>query len=152
MFTIILLVQVLIYPQFLYVGRSDIQRYSQSHQRRISYIVVPLMLLEALTLAYLWTLPAMHGIDLSAASILLISIWSLTFFAIVPVHKRISTDGSIKDIHRLISLNGYRTLFWGLKTVFILMLLLQSYYYINGHDRASYRIPYHYCFNIDIKG
>jgi hypothetical protein len=115
MFLIIIIVQIVIYPQFTEVGKKELKRYSTLHMKRISYIVVPIMLIEMGSLLYLLSQIPIYNIYLWLCILSLALIWVLTFFKIVPVHQQIATQAKQELIPKLIQLNLYRTLLWTIK-------------------------------------
>lgn len=124
MFSVIWLVQVLVYPQFRNVGFEDLSIYSQAHAVAISWVVAPVMLLEALTLLWLWKEPSYRNGWLIIASLLLFVIWVQTFFQMVPIHEQLQTEPSRLLVDRLIRCNSWRTLAWTLKLMFVFGLWL----------------------------
>lgn len=122
--TLILLVQVLIYPQFLKVGQNELQNYAKAHQRRISYIVIPVALAEFFSLIAVWFFVNQALLYLWIASFLLILVWLLTFIKIVPLHRKIEEFGEKNEIEKLVDYNLIRTFFWLLKTFFIFLIYL----------------------------
>ena len=115
MVTLILLVQVLIYPQFKNVSLDQLPSYASFHSRRISYIVVPLMILEAVSLGGLVYQIGWNSWAVNSSGILLLLIWGLTFFKIVPVHKKLSSKPESRDVDQLLKLNSVRTFLWATK-------------------------------------
>ena len=123
--TLIILVQVLVYPQFGSVGHKELTHYATDHVRRISYVVGPIMLVESLSLIVLWTFPAMRTTALYCATASLILVWLLTFIKIIPIHKQLETVGDPHAIPVLVRLNAYRTGLWLFKTLAIVYMLIQ---------------------------
>lgn len=72
-------------------------------------IVGPIMAIELLCCIYL----SYNGISkiLLSSSILLI-IWFITFFMIVPIHNKLNIKFELFEHKRLIQLNALRTLAW----------------------------------------
>ena len=128
MLTLIVLVQVVIYPQFAHVGHSELTDYAMAHVRRISYVVVPVMLAEAASLAGLWTFPNTRTPALYCSTTLLALIWLLTFIKIVPIHNQLCAYGNPKIIPTLVRLNAYRTRLWILKTGAVGWMLFEHWH------------------------
>lgn len=124
MFVLIVLVQVVIYPQFSAVGKTELQDYSRQHMKRISYVVIPIMLIEMASLIYLATQIPISNSYLSISILSLSLIWGLTFLKIVPIHNQIESRALQDKIPTLIRLNLYRTLLWTVKMVASIGLLL----------------------------
>lgn len=115
---LIWIVQLVHYPGFRYVDQTQFVDFQYHHMRSISYVVVPLMLVE-LVLAC-WSQTAFWGKNevylISTASILLIVIWLVTFLVSSPIHSQLVTRGyDEKLIARLVNTNWIRTLAWSLR-------------------------------------
>lgn len=124
MLIIILLVQVLIYPQFKHVNSNDLSTYSKFHIKHISWVVIPFMLAEFFSLIVLWTNKGAWSFWLISATGLLVLIWALTFLKIVPLHNQICQRADSELLPKLIQLNAVRTLLWVLKSVSIFCLFI----------------------------
>ncbi len=79
MCSLIWVIQRVHYPLFLYIDDSKRIDFSKLHQRRISALVMPAMLLELLSLGGLLYLDSRHSI-LWLAALLLAIIWASTVF------------------------------------------------------------------------
>lgn len=119
MLVIIVVTQYLIYPQFHHVGESELSVYASSHMNRMGFIVIPIMLVELITLAIIWFYPEMRSFWLVTGTIVLMAIWALTFLKIIPVHEQIVSIGGVENIQTLIQLNFYRMILWIIKGVVI---------------------------------
>lgn len=117
------MVQLIIYPGFTYYAPADIKRWHTLYTKRISILVIPLMIGQLV----------LHGLLLAwqpqAASItsaLLIAIvWAITFLQAVPLHNMIASNNDTAAIaHQLEKVNRLRTMAWTI--IFILTL---SYFY-----------------------
>ena len=84
----------------------------RDYSRRISVIVGPLMLAQAV-LAYRQVIIAPDLVSVMQA-ILIASIWSVTIFISVPLHRRLSVGYDARLIKRLINTNWLRTVGWSL--------------------------------------
>lgn len=129
MFGVILVVQVVHYPLFRYVGAETFRAYQAAHMRRISWVVVPLMTVEfATAVLLLWVRPA----GLSIASVLLgiglvLFIWVVTAVMQVPAHRRL-TDGFSPAAHRwLVRSNWARTAAWAVRSVLVLWMVSTAF-------------------------
>ena len=121
---LIWMVQLVHYPSFHFVDPSEFKRFHQFHSRRISIIVIPLMIIELITSGVLW----FHSETFSINSIgfyLVLSIWVSTAFLSVPAHSKLSSGKNDEQIDKLIHTNWVRTFLWTLKSVLMLFLLLQ---------------------------
>ena len=122
-------VQLVHYPLFLFVGASDFARYEREHTRRVTWVVAPLMGMEALTAIVLVILAA--GITMHVAAIvgllLVAAIWASTAFVQVPCHRKLSTGYDLSTAQRLVTTNWLRTLAWTARAgVAMLMLAMMQ--------------------------
>ena len=107
-------VQLVHYPLFPLVGASDFVRYEREHTRRVTWIVAPLMGLEAITAVALVILVDGATMRLLAiAGFLLVAvIWASTAFLQVPCHRKLSAGCNPSTARRLVTTNWLRTLAW----------------------------------------
>lgn len=117
---LIWMVQLIIYPSFLYYERKNLINWHNKYTGLIAVIVAPLMFGQ---LGF-----TIYGIanDLSITSvikiILIAFVWIFTFAYFAPTHKKISKgDFSTNTLIQLIKLNWVRTISWTL--VFILVFI-----------------------------
>lgn len=111
---VIWFVQLVHYPLFASVGRSEFAHYETEHAGRTTWIVAPAMLIEAATsVLLLWVRPEAIGVEIAAAGLLLTGlIWASTFAMQVPLHARLSI-GFEPALHRsLVATNWIRTSAW----------------------------------------
>jgi len=105
------------YPAFRFVDPANFVAFEAFHQRQISLVVVPLMLVEmASALAMLWLRP--EGVPLWMAVIgaaLVLFIWGITFAVQVPLHSQLSRGYDSAVIERLVRSNWIRTMAWTLR-------------------------------------
>lgn len=115
-------VQLVHYPLFAQVGAPTFQMYHADHNVLITYIVLPMMLLEAGTAA-LFIIQRPSYISTAAAWLGLILVgvaWGATLFLSVPQHS-ILAHGFNAEAHRiLVSTNWFRTIAWSLRGVLVL--------------------------------
>lgn len=110
---LIWMVQLIVYPSFLFYGKEKLQYWHSIYVKRISFIVIPLMFGQTLVAGY----QLYQGISTyTLGSIFLIlAVWALTFLLFVPRHNAISNSSyTRKTLTELVSLNWYRTLVWTL--------------------------------------
>lgn len=127
MCSLIWVIQLVHYPSFLYLNPSKRIEFSKLHQFRISFLVMPAMLLELFSLGALLFLDTNHLL-LWLAAILLAIIWISTVFLQVPQHKLLSTETCNQKTQQsakfLVLSNWIRTLGWTIKTCLIVWLFL----------------------------
>ena len=118
-------VQVVHYPLFGRVGREGYGAYQEAHMRRTTWVVGPLMLLEAATA--LWMLlerPA--GVSAAAAwggLALLAVIWAATALLAVPRHEALRRTFDAGTHSALVASNWVRTAAWTGRSALMLLVL-----------------------------
>ena len=117
---VILMTQILSYPLLLKLGISNFYNYYNSYTKRISFIVIPLMIFEVLLSIILNII--LNNFYLFASNILLFVVWGSTFFIQVPIHNKLSTNHSYVLINKLIYTNWIRTIAWICKLIILIKL------------------------------
>ncbi len=112
MTVVIWFVQLVHYPLFASVGSNKFVEYAHGHGTRISWIVMPLMLVELGTALWLLIRSSELKIYWAAGLILLIAIWASTFLVQVPLHNKLSQGFNSEVIETLVSTNWIRTIAW----------------------------------------
>jgi len=113
---LIWVIQVVHYPLFAAVGRSEFAAYEASHTRLITIVVGPVMLLELATSVLLLVMrPVTVPLWAAATGVALVAIiWVSTIALQVPAHGRLA-QGFIPDAHSmLVQTNWIRTVAWTL--------------------------------------
>lgn len=147
---LIWMVQIVHYPSFLDVGSSVFLEFHKNHSKRISLIVVPMMVLE-LVLAILVLFPCLFeqlesniGFNANLPGgrtvfiqqigwlvwinlIVVILLWISTFFISVPFHNRLSQGFHKESIESLVKTNWIRTFLWSAKSYIVLRILVLYY-------------------------
>ena len=111
---LIWVIQVVHYPLFAAVGRSEFPAYEASHTRLITMVVGPVMLLElATSMLLLVVRPASVPMWAAAAGLALVAIvWLSTIALQVPAHGRLA-QGFVAEAHAmLVHSNWIRTIAW----------------------------------------
>ena len=111
LFVLIWLVQLIIYPSFLYTRDADFVFWHRRYAALISLFVVPLMFIQlGVEAAFLL------GNDLRwLRCLVLLAVWAGTFLLSVPCHSRLQHSGKDLDvIRRLVRTNWVRTLGWSI--------------------------------------
>lgn len=126
---LIWVMQLVHYPLFDRVDREAFVDFETAHQQRITWIVAPAMLIEALT-AGAWMLAAWRSGDFVgwaiANAILLAAIWAATAFLAVPMHAKLATGFDADALRRLVDTNWVRTGLWTVRTIGLCLLLWRS--------------------------
>ncbi|MEM1328527.1 MAG: hypothetical protein AAGI23_21405 [Bacteroidota bacterium] len=122
---LIWLVQVVHYPLMADVGIDFFVDYEAKHTRSITFVVLPIMLIELGTAALLVVMPSdFSKVWLIVAFGLLLLIWASTFFLQVPLHGELSQKFDAANHQKLVSTNWIRTLLWSARSGIWLILLL----------------------------
>ena len=112
---LIWLVQMVQYPMFAYLDRLKFGEAHAFHSSAIGIVVAPPMLLE-LALAVWIAFQGGRGMLGWAALVLLLIVWTTTFFVIVPMHEQLGASGFEAGVHgRLVAWNWVRTIAWSLR-------------------------------------
>lgn len=114
------MVQLVIYPSFLFYTRANLVQWHTPYTAKITVIVGPLMLAQLLlALLHLYS----HiGVASLIYCILVVGTWLLTFLVFIPLHGEIQENKfSENSLKKLIHLNWYRTALWSI--IFILSLV-----------------------------
>ena len=109
-------VQLVHYPLYGAVGREQFGAYEREHMRRVSWLVGPLMLAEAVTaLALLW-----HPGPYAANFLLLAVTWLSTAVWQVPQHEVLREGFDAEASNRLVRTNWVRTACWSARSLLLL--------------------------------
>ncbi len=119
LFVLIWIVQLVVYPSFLFYESENLVDWHQKYTPSISVVVIPLMLGQ-LTLAIFQLIG-----DRSMMSILYFVLtccaWGVTFLIFVPIHSKISSNIHTKELLRkLVRYNWLRVVIW--TSLFIISL------------------------------
>jgi len=115
LFSLIWLVQLLIYPSFRLYDSVNFKECMLHHQNRITYVVIPLMMMEVIVTVIQKDLVLIGIVS---------AIWVSTAFVQVPLHKRLVASKS--DIDYLIQSNWIRTILWTAKLFIVLRTAIHA--------------------------
>jgi hypothetical protein len=123
------LVQLAHYPLQTFVDRTQFTEYQAAHMRRITYVVGPLMLLEAGSAVWLLFLDLPSpGTTLAWIGIgLILLLWLSTLVLQVPCHGVLERGWDEGAYRRLVATNWLRTFAWTARSgiaIWMLLLLL----------------------------
>ena len=118
-------VQVVHYPLFRHVGKSNFPAYHAWHVLAISWIVFPLVLVELLTAGVLVISMNGNGWFLASLPLLAVNLFS-TFRVQVPLHSELQVGFDENTQRRLERSNWVRTIAWSLRGVLIGLAMLPS--------------------------
>ena len=122
MVSIIWLVQILHYPTFLYIDNERYTEFQNFHMKNISFLIIPLMLLEFLTGFFLLFFVDEVDFYFSVSFSLLVLIWLITALFFSKYHFALSYKYERNIILKLIRLNWIRTFFWTARLGLLLKL------------------------------
>ena len=108
---LIWLVQLVIYPSFLFYESGNLKRWHKEYTQKITYVVLPLMMGQLIiTTVHLYDNFSTFTLG---SFLMIIALWIMTFLIFVPLHSKISNnENNLSSIHQLIRLNWIRTLLW----------------------------------------
>lgn len=108
---LIWLVQLVIYPAFMFIYKEHFRDWHHRYMRTISFIVIPLILAQALCIGCQCLENNSAAVCIQGA--LFIAAWITTFTLSVPCHKKLQAGGWNEGvIRRLIHTNWIRTIVW----------------------------------------
>lgn len=111
-------IQILHYPAFEYVLENRFAKFHEFHSKKITFIVLPIMVLELAT-AMLLVFNNTQSVSMLVNLIFLILIWFCTFFLSVPIHNSLTGGKNLAAIRRLILTNWPRTVLWTLRLIIL---------------------------------
>jgi hypothetical protein len=125
---VIWFVQIVQYPLFAVVSPASFVPFHTAHMRQTTYVVLPLMLVEALTaVALAFQFRTLGDWKVSGLSLgLLTAAWGSTFLIQVPMHERLTLGFDSAVIERLVSTNWIRTAAWSGRGVVAAFLLTKT--------------------------
>ena len=119
---LIWIVQLVHYPAFRYVDHQEFIKFEFFHTRNISFIVVPIMMIELvsalLLIQYSVTYASLFSLNLG----LVLAVWLVTFAFSVPCHQRLSRKKDEASINMLVRTNWIRTFIWTVKAILLLYM------------------------------
>ena len=119
MVSIIWIIQILHYPTFLFVDKKHYTEFQKFHMKNISYLIIPIMLVELLTGLSILLKIKMINFYFFASFGLLILIWLITALFFSKFHSELSNKYNHDTILKLIRLNWIRTFFWTVRLGFL---------------------------------
>jgi len=117
---IIWVIQLLHYPAFNFIKESDYVEFQHFHMQRISFIVVPVMILElfsAFMLVYY-----LRSNLLILCLIILLFIWLITFVFFTKLHQSLLDGYDKKIVDKLVKINWSRTVLWSLRLIILIYI------------------------------
>ena len=121
---VIWVIQLVHYPSFRFTDREKYVSFQIFHMRNISFIVVPVMILEFLSGLLLVLYHSNHVSLLRISFFLLLIIWLVTALFFAQIHQKLSKGYDETLVRNLVSLNWIRTLLWTIRTIIIIYCLI----------------------------
>ena len=115
---IIWVIQLLHYPTFHFIKESDYVEFQHFHMQRISFIVVPVMIIELLSgfmLVYYF-----RSNLLILCLIILHVIWLITFVFFTKLHQSLLGGYDKIIVKKLVQINWSRTVLWSLRLIILI--------------------------------
>jgi hypothetical protein len=125
---VIWFVQLVHYPLLDRAGGSDFASYQRRNTRRTAWVVIPPMIVEALTAAALAVAPP-AGVPRGAAwtgLALVAVIWLSTALLQVPRHRRLEHAYDARAHRGLVATNWLRTAAWSARGLLVLWVMLRA--------------------------
>ena len=116
-------VQVVHYPLFRHVGKSNFPAYHARHVLAVSWIVFPLVLVELLTAGVLVVALDRNLWFLCSLPLIAVNLLS-TFRLQVPLHSQLQAEFDEGTQQRLERSNWVRTIAWSLRGVLVALAML----------------------------
>ena len=117
---IIWVIQLLHYPTFHFIKESDYVEFQHFHMQRISFIVVPVMIIELLSgfmLVYYF-----RSNLLILCLIILLVIWLITFVFFTKLHQSLLGGYDKIIVDNLVQINWSRTVLWSLRLIILIYI------------------------------
>jgi hypothetical protein len=112
MATLIWLVQLVIYPAFHSIDRTVFTQWHHRYMNTISFVVIPLMFLQAACIILQW-IGGESALPLAVSAISIGLAWTTTFTLSVPCHQSLQQQGyDHATVSRLVRTNWIRTAAW----------------------------------------
>ena len=127
---LILMVQLTIYPSFLYYKKEDLVCWHQKYTGAIAIVVGPLMFAQLFLSIYIVFVKQQYllgGIHL----VLVLATWISTTIQFVPIHNRIGkSEHTDKDLQHLVHRNWIRVILW----ILVLLISLIQYQLLSHYE------------------
>ena len=117
---IIWVIQLLHYPAFNFIKESDYVEFQHFHMQRISFIVVPVMILELFS-AFMLVYYVRSNL-LILCLIILLFIWLITFVFFTKLHQSLLDGYDKKIVDKLVKINWSRTVLWSLRLIILIYI------------------------------
>ena len=117
---IIWVIQLLHYPTFHFIKQSDYVEFQHFHMQRISFIVVPVMIIEILS-GFMLVYYFRSNLFILCLTILLV-IWLITFVFFTKLHQSLLGGYDKIIVKKLVQINWSRTVLWSLRLIILIYI------------------------------
>ena len=117
---IIWVIQLLHYPTFHFIKESDYVEFQHFHMQRISFIVVPVMIIEILS-GFMLVYYFRSNLFILCLTILLV-IWLITFVFFTKLHQSLLGGYDKIIVKKLVQINWSRTVLWSLRLIILIYI------------------------------
>ena len=117
---IIWVIQLLHYPTFHFIKQSDYVEFQHFHMQRISFIVVPVMIIELLS-GFMLVYYFRSNLFILCLTILLV-IWLITFVFFTKLHQSLLGGYDKIIVNKLVQINWSRTVLWSLRLIILIYI------------------------------
>ena len=117
---IIWVIQLLHYPAFHFIKEIDYVEFQHFHMQRISFIVVPVMILEFFS-AFILAYYIQSDLLILCLGILIV-IWLVTFVFFTKLHQRLLNGYDKSIVDKLVQINWSRTILWTFRLIILIYI------------------------------
>lgn len=118
-------IQIVHYPFFHHVDKQDFTLYMDDHRKKISFIVMPVMLAELASAIGLVLVESAFTSEFIIGLSMLLLIWISTAVLQVPSHSRLAAGYSRTEVDNLVNYNWIRTILWSLRFGLMVFVFIQ---------------------------
>lgn len=118
-------IQLVHYPFFHRLEKDNYNIHMDEHRKKISFIVLPVMLIELATSVGLVLMKSSFRSAFIIGLIMLIIIWISTGLLQVPSHSKLASGYSKTEVNKLVKYNWIRTILWTGRLILMLLILSQ---------------------------
>ncbi len=121
---LIWVIQLVHYPSFHFINEGRFSKFESFHAKRISLIVVPVMVIELIS-AFLLLVTNTRALSqiLYINMGIVLCLWLYTFFVSARIHQSLSYGYKKDQVILLVKSNWLRTILWTLKIPLLLPLI-----------------------------
>ena len=112
-----LITHFITYPSFRLINPNIFPEYHKSYTNKMLFIVAPIMTIELISTLLIVIFDINYSYTDIIILVVLMLIWVLTFYMIVPIHNKLSATYNKELNQKLIKYNGIRTTFWIIKLI-----------------------------------